>query len=61
MADERITYTVIVDYTKGFSSSDANLTEAYAEFKAHVKERITRDLPARKGEAKAELVSISES
>ena len=61
MADERITYTVVVDYTKGYSGSDVNLVEAYTEFKAHVKERITRDLPARKGPAKAELVSISEA
>lgn len=61
MADERITYTVIVDFTKGYSTSDANLVEAYAEFKAHVKARITGDLPATRGEAKAELVSISEA
>lgn len=61
MADERITYTVVVDYTKGYSGSDVNLVEAYTEFKAHVKERITRDLPARRESAKAELVSITES
>ena len=61
MADERITYTIIVDYTKGFSTEDTNLTEAYEEFKAHVKGRLTRDLPASREEAKAELVSVSES
>ncbi len=61
MADERVTYTVIVDFTKGYSGSDANLVAAYAEFKRHCKERLTRDLPARRGFAKAELVSIAEA
>lgn len=61
MADERVTYTVVVDFTKGYSGSDANLVAAYAEFKANVKARVTRDLPARRGAAKAELVSITEA
>ena len=61
MADTRKVYTITVDYTKGFSSSDANLVAAYNEFIAHCKARLTRDLPARKGPAKAELVSISEA
>lgn len=61
MANERIVYTITVDYTKGFSGSDENLVEAFTEFKAHCKERLTRDLPAQKGAAKAELVSISEA
>ena len=61
MADERIVYTVTVDYTKGYTGSDANLVAAYAEFKAHVKERITRDLPAKRGAQIAELVSITEA
>ena len=61
MADERIVYTVTVDYTKGYSGSDVNLVEAYAEFKRHCKERLTRDLPAKRGTQIAELVSISES
>ncbi len=61
MADERITYTIILDFTKGYTGSDANLVAAYAEFKSKVKARLTRDLPARKGAAKAELVSITEA
>ena len=61
MADDRVTYTIVVDYTKGYSTSDVNLVEAYAEFIAHCKARLIRDLPATRGAAKAELESISES
>lgn len=61
MADERKVYTITVDFTKGYTGSDANLVEAYAEFKRHCKERLTRDLPAKRGAQIAELVSITEA
>jgi len=61
MADERVTYTVVVDFSRGEYADSVVATSPWQEFKRHVKERITRDLPASRESAKAELVSISES
>lgn len=61
MADLRKTYTIVVDFTAGSYEISATATSPWQEFLRHVKERLTRDLPARRESAKAELVSISES
>jgi len=61
MADERKTYTIVIDFTAGSYEQSADAHSPWHEFLRHVKERLTRDLPARRESAKAELVSISES
>ena len=64
MASEAKTFTIIIQFESGADVSAEgaeNLLEAYNEFKAHVKERLTRDLPANRGTMTARLVSISES
>ncbi|MBL7083421.1 MAG: hypothetical protein ISS41_07315 [Candidatus Aminicenantes bacterium] len=55
MADDRITYTVIIDFTQ----NDAG-DEHYAELKAEVKSRLS-NLHESKGTAQAHFVSIAEA
>lgn len=55
MADDRVTYTVIVDYTQNNESD-----EQYAELKAEVKSKIAH-VQASKGTSEAQLVSIAEA
>jgi len=59
MADLRKGFTITVDFTAGSYEVSADATSPWQEFLRHVKERLTRDLPARRESAKAELVSIS--
>jgi len=55
MADDRVTYTVIVDYTQNEEGD-----EHYAELKAEVKDRM-QHVHASKGTSEAQLVSIAEA
>jgi hypothetical protein len=61
MADLRKVYTITVDFTAGSYEISAVATSPWQEFLRHVKERLTRDLPASRESAKAELVSITEA
>lgn len=56
MADERITYRVVVDFTQN-TESDVN----YAQLKQETKEKLQGVLPRSRGTAEAQLVSIVES
>lgn len=56
MADDRVTYTLVVDYTQN-AESDVH----YAELKAQVKERVKDAVPASKGIAQATFVSIADA
>lgn len=56
MADDRITYTVIIDYTQG-QESDVH----YAELKAEIKRALSNVAPRSKGEAVGQFVSIAEA
>ena len=56
MADDRITYTVIIDYTQG-QESDVH----YAELKAEIKKELSNVAPRSKGMAAAQFVSIAEA
>ncbi len=56
MADDRVTYTVIIDYTKNQES-----TVHYDELKAEIKEKLSKVAPSSKGTADAQFVSIEEA
>jgi len=56
MADDRVTYTVIIDYTKN-QESDVH----YDELKAEIKEKLSNVAPRSKGTADAQFVSIEEA
>lgn len=52
MADDRVTYTVVIDYTQ-YDESDLH----YAE----IKKKLSKVTPASKGTASAQFVSIAEA
>jgi len=56
MADDRVSYTVVVDYTKNLES-DVH----YAELKAEIKKKLSEVAPSSKGTADAQFVSIAEA
>lgn len=56
MADDRVTYTLVVDYTQN-AESDVH----YDELKAQIKERVKDVVPASKGMACAHFVSIADA
>lgn len=56
MADDRITYTVIIDFTQS-EESDVH----YAELKAEIKKELSNVAPRSKGMADAQFVSIAEA
>lgn len=56
MADDRVTYTVVIDYTQ-----DAESDVHYAELKAEIKKKLSSAAPQSKGMAVAHFVSIAEA
>ena len=56
MADDRVTYTVVIDYTQ-YDGSDLH----YAELKAEIKKKLSEVAPASKGMSSAQFVSIAEA
>lgn len=56
MADDRVTYTVAIDYTQNLESS-----VHYAELKAEIKEKLSKAAPRSKGTAESQFVSIAEA
>lgn len=56
MADDRITYTLVIDYTQNLESDTH-----YAELKADIKKKLSEVAPASKGTAEAQFVSITEA
>lgn len=56
MADDRITYTVVIDFTQ-YAESDVH----YAELKAEISKRLSEVAPTSKGMAVAHFVSIAEA
>ncbi len=56
MADDRVTYTVVIDYTQ-YEESDVH----YAELKAEIKRELSNVAPRSKGMAVGHFVSIAES
>lgn len=56
MADDRVTYTVVVDYTQNQGSA-----VHYAELKAEIKKKLSEVAPSSKGTIQAQFVSIAEA
>lgn len=54
MADDRVTYTVVIDYTQNTESA-----LHYAELKAEVLKRLGETAKQSKGTSEAQLVSIT--
>ena len=56
MADDRVIYTVVIDYTQN-QASDVH----YAELKAEIKAKLSVAAPRSKGTSESQFVSIAEA